>query len=139
MINIYILFEFGGVSFVHIFKWYDSEWLKTVATTPRCQIELARLLLLSQKFFSFPIFRIIVLDRCVRLNKFHRENHRYFRASKKVYFRNLSRYWAFQNSIYRNKTHIKLRKDFKKCVNIAGSNFLPLHGTNTKIEKYYHA
>ena len=28
-------------------------------------------------------------------------------------------------------------KDFKNCVNIAGSNFLPLHGTNTKIEKYY--
>ena len=83
MINIYILFEFGGVSFVHILKWYYSEWLKTVATTPRCQIELARLLLLSQKFFSFPIFRIIVLDHCVRLNKFHRENHRYFRASKR--------------------------------------------------------
>ena len=27
----------------------------------------------------------------------------------------------------------------KNCVNIAGSNFLPLHGTNTKIEKYYHS
>ena len=30
-------------------------------------------------------------------------------------------------------------KDFKNCVNIAGSNFWPLPGTDTQILNYYHA
>ena len=29
-------------------------------------------------------------------------------------------------------------KDFKNCVNIAGSNFWPLPGTDTQILNYYH-